>query len=93
MAFWNSPNKALGELRSVHEQEDATIFAVCATGTSSKDSLLSWIRCLQRKNPILEHIPILFTFTGPVPDIKEIPDGKPPEEESESHEIHKIKDN
>jgi len=27
----------------VHEQEDGTILAVAATGTSSKNSLLSWV--------------------------------------------------
>ncbi|QQP39890.1 Evolutionarily conserved signaling intermediate in Toll pathway_ mitochondrial, partial [Caligus rogercresseyi] len=51
---------------SVHEQEDGTILAVCATGTSSKDSLLSWIRFLQRENPEIENIPILFTLTSPL---------------------------
>ena len=48
-----------------HEQEDGTILAVCATGTSSKDSLLSWVRLLQMENPDLENIPILFSLTTP----------------------------
>lgn len=43
-----------------HEQEDGVYYAICATGTSSKDSLLSWIRCLQKISPILEKIPITF---------------------------------
>lgn len=47
---------------TVHEQEDGVIFAVCATGTSSKDSLLSWIRCLEKDHPVLEKIPIVFTL-------------------------------
>jgi signaling intermediate in Toll pathway protein len=47
---------------SVHEQVDATIFAICATGTSSQDSLLSWIRLLQKQNPVLAKIPIIFTL-------------------------------
>lgn len=29
--------------KTVHEQEDGTILAVAATGTSSKNSLLSWV--------------------------------------------------
>lgn len=45
---------------TIHEQHDGVYYAMCATGTSSKDSLLSWIRCLQKTNPILEHIPIVF---------------------------------
>ena len=48
-----------------HEQEDGTILAVCATGTSSRDSLLSWVRILQRDNPDLDNIPILFTLHSP----------------------------
>ena len=48
-----------------HEQEDGTILAVCATGTSSRDSLLSWVRFLQRDNPDMENIPVLFTLHSP----------------------------
>ncbi|CAL7941246.1 unnamed protein product [Xylocopa violacea] len=47
---------------TVHEQEDGVYYAMCATGTSSKDSLLSWIRCLQKTNPILKKIPVTFKF-------------------------------
>ncbi|XP_014217677.1 evolutionarily conserved signaling intermediate in Toll pathway, mitochondrial [Copidosoma floridanum] len=47
---------------SVHEEVDATIFAICATGTSSKDTLLSWVRCLQRSNPVLGELAIVFTL-------------------------------
>ena len=59
---------------SVHEQEDGTILAVCATGSSSRDSLLSWIRVLEEKNPHLSKMAVLFTLTsplGPVIPIKE----------------------
>ncbi|XP_054710860.1 evolutionarily conserved signaling intermediate in Toll pathway, mitochondrial-like [Uloborus diversus] len=45
---------------SVHEQEDGIIMGMCCTGTSSKDSLLSWVRFLQESNPKLDTIPILF---------------------------------
>lgn len=34
--------------RTVHEQEDGTILAVAATGTSSKNSLLSWVHNFQK---------------------------------------------
>ena len=34
-------------------QEDGTILAVCATGSSSRDSLLSWVRHLELANPRL----------------------------------------
>ena len=47
---------------SVHEQSDSTILACCATGTSSKDSLLSWVRFLEREVPHLCNVQILFTL-------------------------------
>uniref|UniRef100_A0A1B0CEG4 Evolutionarily conserved signaling intermediate in Toll pathway, mitochondrial n=1 Tax=Lutzomyia longipalpis TaxID=7200 RepID=A0A1B0CEG4_LUTLO len=53
----------VGRVRSVHEQNDGTILAVCVTGTCSKDSLLSWIRILQNEGyDDLANIPILFKF-------------------------------
>lgn len=55
--------------RSIHQQDDGTIYAICATGTSTKDSLLSWIRLLEISgNPSLAHLPVLFTFRMPVDD-------------------------
>ncbi|XP_037074287.1 evolutionarily conserved signaling intermediate in Toll pathway, mitochondrial-like, partial [Pollicipes pollicipes] len=54
---------------SVHKQEDGTIMAVCVTGTSSRDSLLSWIRLLQRRSPRLAELPVLFTLRSPVTDV------------------------
>merc|ERR1719228_3179558 len=59
---------------SVHEQEDGTILAVCATGTSSRDSLLSWVRRLEQTNKNLSNMAVLFTLTsplGPVIPVKE----------------------
>lgn len=57
--------------KTVHEQEDGTILAVAATGTSSKNSLLSWIRFLEKDgNPRLTHIPILFTSKSPLGNVE-----------------------
>ena len=42
-----APGGTVARLPSVHEQEDGTILAVCATGSSSRDSLLSWVRKLE----------------------------------------------
>lgn len=55
--------------RSIHQQDDGTIYAICATGTSTKDSLLSWIRLLETNgNANLAHIPVLFKFSKPIDD-------------------------
>lgn len=48
--------------KSVHEQEDGVILGMCITGSSTRDSLVSWIRYLQDSNPNLEHIPVVFTL-------------------------------
>jgi signaling intermediate in Toll pathway protein len=62
--------KFLKKVPSVHEQEDGVILALCATGTSSKDSLLSWIRHLQKDgNPILTDVPVVFTLKSGVRDL------------------------
>lgn len=61
--------KSLVEQRSksVHVQDDGTIYAICATGTSTKDSLLSWIRLLEQDgNPSLAALPVLFKFRSVV---------------------------
>lgn len=43
--FFDKPKKSdkIAIKKTVHEQEDGTILAVAATGTSSKNSLLSWV--------------------------------------------------
>lgn len=49
--------------KTVHEQDDGIIYAVCCTGVSTKDSLLSWVRLLEKDgNPNLENLAILFKF-------------------------------
>lgn len=55
---------------SVHELNEGVFLGMCATGTSSRDSLLSWIRFLQKTNPKLsEDIPVLFTLKSPTVEI------------------------
>lgn len=46
--------------KSVHEQEDGTVYAMCITSDSSKESIQDWIQFLQTSNPALQHIPVLF---------------------------------
>lgn len=50
---------------NVHQQEDGTILGMCITENNTKDSLISWIRCLQEANPNLSKIPIVFTLKSP----------------------------
>ena len=55
---------------SLHEQEDGTILAMCITGTSSKDSLASWIKFLERQNPTLSEIPVVFLLRTPEAEVQ-----------------------
>lgn len=68
------------KVRSVHEQDEGTILAVCATGNSSRDSLLSWIRLLEKNgNPKLANVPIVFTLKSPtVEEVPQIESGEIP---------------
>lgn len=66
-AFAKPKRSKLVIRKSVHEQDDGIIYAICCTGASTKDSLLSWVRLLEKDgNPNLENLAILFKFKSPV---------------------------
>ncbi|CAO1354987.1 unnamed protein product [Diamesa hyperborea] len=55
--------------KSVHQQNDGTIYAICCTGSSTKDSLLSWIRLLENDgNENLANLAILFKLKSTIPN-------------------------
>lgn len=55
--------------KSVHQQNDGTIYAICCTGSSTKDSLLSWIRLLENDgNENLSNLAILFKLKSTIPN-------------------------
>ncbi|GLV45109.1 ECSIT [Carabus blaptoides fortunei] len=56
----------VSKVPTLHEQEDGIILAICATGTSSRDSLLSWVRHLEKTgNHILSKAPVVFSVQSP----------------------------
>lgn len=60
-------DKSVMPIASVHEQEDGVVLAVCCTGTSSRDSVISWIRFLEQTNPRLgKDLSVLFTLKSPI---------------------------
>lgn len=72
-------------IRSVHEQKDGTIYAICCTGAPSKDSLLSWIRLLEKNgNPCLQDLLVLFKFISPT-DREIVVQSKEPAIKNEKH--------
>ncbi|XP_066250448.1 evolutionarily conserved signaling intermediate in Toll pathway, mitochondrial [Euwallacea similis] len=63
----------LKAIPSVHEQEDGVIYALCATGTSSKDSLLSWIRHLELDgNPTLTELSVVFMLKSMTKEVTSV---------------------
>jgi len=67
--FEEEKPKALEVPPSVHEQEDGTILAMCITGTSTKESLTSWIKFLEQNNAKLSHIPVVFRLRSPQAEV------------------------
>lgn len=65
-------NKALVQQKDIHKQLDGIIVGICATGTSSRDSLLSWIRILERANPNLKNLQVIFTLKAPTSSLQTI---------------------
>ncbi|XP_044760666.1 evolutionarily conserved signaling intermediate in Toll pathway, mitochondrial-like isoform X1 [Coccinella septempunctata] len=79
--------KHIVDRKTVHEQDDGTIFAICATGTSSKDSLLSWIRHLEKNgNHALSEVPVVFT-------LRSAPKELMAQEETEDRTIESLRTN
>lgn len=60
-----SGSKAKALESSIHDQFDGTIFATVITGSSSKESLVSWIRFLEKNSPVLKEITVFFHLRSP----------------------------
>ncbi|XP_013380451.1 evolutionarily conserved signaling intermediate in Toll pathway, mitochondrial [Lingula anatina] len=55
-----------------HHQEDGTIYAIAITSSGSKPSLISWIDCLQKTNPRLRELTVLFKMRTPESGIQKM---------------------
>ncbi|RWS30520.1 evolutionarily conserved signaling intermediate in Toll pathway-like isoform X2 [Leptotrombidium deliense] len=64
-----SAKEVLSHQKKIHEQPEGNILAICATGTSSRDSVLSWIRILETFNHNLSRLQVVFTSKGSVTDV------------------------
>ena len=54
--------------RTVHEEDEAVVLGIACSGTSSPDSMLSWVRALTAACPRLRHLQILFRMSQTVRD-------------------------
>lgn len=57
-----------------HYVDGSYVLGICTTGTSSQDSLLSWLKILQERNPKLSKLNVVFTMSRPSPEIIEYQD-------------------
>ena len=72
---------------SAHEQEDGTVLAMCITGTSSKDSLASWIKFLEGQNPALASLPVVFLLRTPESGMQQYTEEEEEDKEGEGREL------
>lgn len=90
MSFFGMPIKdKLTSLEDKHYADGSYILAVCATGTSSQDSLLSWLKLLQQRNPQLSKLNVVFKMSRPSPEIIEynIQDESGPRDSEHQEEV------
>lgn len=60
-----SKEEHLQNMRKVHHTNEGIILSLISTGTSSPDSLLSWVRIMQYHLPKLKDLPIVFQLKSP----------------------------
>lgn len=59
--FYGKPiREKLESMRDKHFDGESHILSTCFTGTSSHDSVLSWLRILERRNPNLSKLNVVF---------------------------------
>ena len=54
---------------SKHEQNDGTILAMCVPGAGAhRPALLAWIKWMEKDNPRLAQVPVLFQIESEMTD-------------------------
>lgn len=70
MRFFGKPIKEkLEDMDKVHHIDDGHILGIAITGTSSQDSLLSWLKLLQQRNPKLNSLNVVFKAIRPTMEV------------------------
>lgn len=66
MQFFGKPiREKLKDPEEAHHVGDGYVLGLCITGTSSHDSLLSWLKILQNRNPKLKDLSVVFKLERP----------------------------
>uniref|UniRef100_A0A6G1SDJ5 Evolutionarily conserved signaling intermediate in Toll pathway, mitochondrial n=2 Tax=Aceria tosichella TaxID=561515 RepID=A0A6G1SDJ5_9ACAR len=70
--FYGKPVKEkYADALDKHFVDGSYVLGICATGTSSQDSLLSWLKILQERNPKLSKLNVVFKMSRRSPEIIE----------------------
>ncbi|XP_074593475.1 evolutionarily conserved signaling intermediate in Toll pathway, mitochondrial [Brevipalpus obovatus] len=72
-----SKKQHLEKMRKMHINEQGVILSLIATGTSTRDSLLSWIRIMQHHWPKLNELPIVIQMKNMADETLEFIPDKP----------------
>ena len=72
MKFYGKPiREKMQEQEEAHYVDNGYILGICITGTSSQDSLLSWLKILQTRNPKLKKLNVVFRMSRQTPELIE----------------------
>ena len=58
--FGKSKDNMAATQKDLHKTSDGIILGMAATGTSSRDSVLSWVRLLEATNPKMKTLQTIF---------------------------------
>lgn len=58
--------------KDLHKTSDGVILSMAATGTSSRDSVLSWVRLLETTNPKMKTLQTIFKMKAPTTQVETI---------------------
>lgn len=76
MKFFGKPIKEkLVESHEKHYVDGSYVLAVGATGTSSQDSLLSWLKIMEERNPKLGKLNVVFKMSRSSPEMVQYQEG------------------
>lgn len=70
--FGKSKSAMAATQKDLHRTSDGVILGIAATGTSSRDSVLSWVRLLEATNPKMKILQTIFKMKAPTTQVETI---------------------
>lgn len=90
MGFFGKPIKhKLNLIDDKHYTDGYYVLSIAATGTSSQDSLLSWLKILQQRNPNLSKLNVVFKMSKRSPELIEYDEQQQQQKQQQSDQSSK----